>query len=936
MNKAICFVLALASWAAAEMKPLPSAGEAWFGDPVAWAFRPEAVRCRLGRHSLALYEGAPRSAQASVEATFTPRKAGGKDWDIAGVVLIDDERNFWHLALVQAPPEHGSAHSMELAEMRDGRWLAHLNLKIETEQYADAKWEFGKGCRLRLSLDAQGVEGTVSDADGRRLMHKRLAFSADAVRQGRPGLRAAGMTGEFTDLRADWGQAIAEPAPPEAACPPYASDSFVEGISDKATGFFRVVRKPDGRWWTIDPLGRGMVLLGVDHVTFGGHWCEKLGYAPHKRKNEKRFKDHAEWEAWALERLKAWGFNMLGAGCDRRLNHRGLVHTVFLNMGSHFGTRGEEFYIAPYEHRPCSVFPNVFHPDFEAFCRYRARQACRPHRSDPWMLGYFIDNELAWWGRGPSDTGLADAVMKMGATHTAKLALRDFLADRAGKSIERFNALWGTKLKGFDDLLALTALPSADDAQREAKREFLRLAAERYFTATSRAIRREDPNHMVLGARFAGTGGAHPVVWEVAGQHCEIVTFNCYPFADLDEGRVYTSPGKKRELAGEHFETYYNYVKRPMLVTEWSFPALDAGVPSVHGAGQRFRTQRERTEATSLFARSMLSLPFLLGYDYFMWVDEPALGISTPFPEDSNYGLINEDGQPYALLTEMFTALHARAGKLRFEPPPQARPLPPARPIPTALAVAAKAAGGAGGAKAFFVREGDAFRAGNGCLELQGRLGEGYMVRGISLTGQDKPLGQYDAMLHVLDQGGQNRWMGGQTVKAVDGKLVDGLAVVEITSTASAGSMAFELTHRLILPPGRPWFLAQAVSVKNTGKQPVRLRGLFFRLYSPIQDTPRTPPNVWNMPPADCWLDKDDGRFIGAIAPRGSDLAIHFWIDNTYKSVHPDAHLELEHTLAPGATWTPSEAAYIFCTAGMGGTAAWMDRIDTVSKLAEP
>jgi len=73
MNKAICFVLALASWAAAEMKPLPSAGEAWFGDPVAWAFRPEAVRCRLGRHSLALYEGAPRSAQASVEATFTPR-----------------------------------------------------------------------------------------------------------------------------------------------------------------------------------------------------------------------------------------------------------------------------------------------------------------------------------------------------------------------------------------------------------------------------------------------------------------------------------------------------------------------------------------------------------------------------------------------------------------------------------------------------------------------------------------------------------------------------------------------------------------------------------------------------------------------------------------------------------------------------------------------
>jgi hypothetical protein len=34
----------------------------------------------------------------------------------------------------------------------------------------------------------------------------------------------------------------------------------------------------------------------------------------------------------------------------------------------------------------------------------------------------------------------------------------------------------------------------------------------------------------------------------------------------------------------------------------------------------------------------MADLPFLIGYDYFMWVDEPASGISTSFPEDSNYG----------------------------------------------------------------------------------------------------------------------------------------------------------------------------------------------------------------------------------------------------------------------------------------------------------
>jgi hypothetical protein len=38
-------------------------------------------------------------------------------------------------------------------------------------------------------------------------------------------------------------------------------------------------------------------------------------------------------------------------------------------------------------------------------------------------------------------------------------------------------------------------------------------------------------------------------------------------------------------------------------MTEWSFPALDAGVPSIHGAGQRFRTQAERAKVTEITAQ---------------------------------------------------------------------------------------------------------------------------------------------------------------------------------------------------------------------------------------------------------------------------------------------------------------------------------------------
>ena len=59
----------------------------------------------------------------------------------------------------------------------------------------------------------------------------------------------------------------------EPAVPPYASDDFVPSVTEAATGFFRVVRRADGKWWAIDPLGRGTFLRGIDHITYGGHWC---------------------------------------------------------------------------------------------------------------------------------------------------------------------------------------------------------------------------------------------------------------------------------------------------------------------------------------------------------------------------------------------------------------------------------------------------------------------------------------------------------------------------------------------------------------------------------------------------------------------------------------------------------------------------------------
>jgi len=911
------------------MRPMRLGAEDWFGDPLLWSVRADSVHVANTNGDARLtYEAAALSDEVCVEAVLTVHAGGRKRWDLAGVAVVEDARNFWHLAIGRTPPEMGHKPFMELCAMRDGQWLAQRNLKFEPGPPGCGQdWAFGKPYRLQLRMDKEGITGKVTDADGEVMFSQRYVFTAPAVTRGRPALRVVNASCTFTALASESGAALPET---KAPFPPYTMDRAVSDVRAAATGFFRVVQNPDGRWWTIDPLGRGIVLLGIDHVTFGGHWCEKLGYAPHGRKNEAKYADKAAWEAETLGRLKDWGFNMLGAGCDPRLSHRGLVHTEFLSIGNDFTNLGEAYDITPDEQRPCSAFPNVFHPDFEAFSVFRARERCVPHKDDPWLLGYFIDNELAWWGRGEPEAGLFDAVMKKPATHTAKLALRDALKEQVGGDIARFNGVWGTALKTFDDILTLTALPHDTATRRALKLEFLRLAAERYFSITSKAIRAADPNHLVLGARFAGTWGAHPEVWKISGNHCDIVTFNFYPMADLDEGRVYTDFGKKGELVTGHFTTYYDYAKRPMLITEWSFPALDAGLPSVHGAGQRFFTQAERTAATKLFARTMLSLPFLLGYDYFMWVDEPALGISTPFPEDSNYGLINEDGKPYDLIVNMFTELHRDAAAGRFRPAPEALRQP--APSPGAIAVARKGAA-QGAPPAVFKQDGTSFTLENGIIRLNGKIAPGRMIQDVADVKTGKAFGAYNGMLHVVING-NNRWMDAGHVIAMQGRVEGGTAIVDITSTASEGDTSFELTHRLMLPPGAPWFVSEFISAKNLGATPLTVKALYFRAYSPFSDTPSAfPPNLWGIPAAGCWMDNSDGRFFGAAAGRKSGIQVHFWVDNTHRSKHPDARLELALQIAPGDTFRPETPAYVICTTGTGGTGAWMELLKSLAKL---
>ena len=892
-------------------------GAGWVMNPISWTYDEDSRTLKTDGTSQFALADVSCAREVVVAANVRPESAGTNGWATLGVSIHDDDRNFWHVALVRHPPEEGGHHTFELCEMRDGVWLSQGIDRLRCiERKHKGTWKYGETYRISLSIHralTYVILGEVRNAAGEVLFTCTYSCpipkdgeTTKAVVRGRPAFHSTGaFRGAFIDPRFRCDIPVAE----KRTFPPYASDSFLADVKDEATGFFRVVEK-DGRWRVIDPLGRGMVLLGVDHVKYQGHPSQRTGRSVHLEVNKRKFPNKVDWEEDALARLKKWGFNLLGAGCDPALKHRGLVHTVFLSIGDGlcWNPARPDLYICPNEHRPCSAFPNVFHPQFEAWADWKARTGCAPHRDDPWLFGYFIDNELAWWGRGNRATGLFDAVAKLPDTHSAKIAQKKFLAERG-----------------------VTGKPSDDD-----KLAFLKLAADIYFRVSSEAIRRHDPNHIVMGARFAGLWGAHPVVWEVSGKYCDLVTFNVYPWADIDRDVVLMDRSAKAERAADAFTRQYGYVKKPMLVTEWSFPALDSGLPCTGGAGQRFRTQRERTHATELFARTMLSLPFFVGYDYFMWVDEPAAGISDAFPEDSNYGLINENGDAYPEITEMFTRLHKEVASGAKIAMPAERAAPKEKGGLTANEFLARYPANGKNGRVAFRRDGDGYELSNSAgLVLRGKIGGRYMFDSVSLRGSE--LGSYTGMLNDRVDG-KLAWHDATHVTDVEWKpSMNGAGTLFVTSAGDcANGGRFSLKHAITLYAGSPYFFCELVEAKNVGGKPIDVEAFYFREYAPyFADKTamkiKKVPNLWKAPMRDAWFRKSDGAFYGGVSYAPLATLFQYHIMDGGRSQHPDARFSPKGklVLAPGESYHPDGKMWMLAICGLDGVDGWRRALES-------
>lgn len=599
----------------------------------------------------------------SVDVDVKVESIGGNNWKIAGLLIYENSTNYWHLALVESPD--GTRRYIELSEMLENSWKSEIRdnkLSVSKSYNKEFEWKYNHPYKLRIELAEDSITGSVFELDGTLKWEKKYAFEGKkCVYKGLPALTTTTLEAKFDNFNVTISKIENRFENKIAKSYPKFNVQTNPNISGVKTGFFHT-EKINDKWWVIAPDGNAFFAVATSHISYKGFNCEALGYAPYGKNTELIYGTEEKWAKNTVKRLKDWGFNLISSGSSLSLRYKGLAHAIAFNFGSKFCSYGEDFAIYLPNDKYKFYFPNVFNPDFKDYCEKRVRsiiQNNQESQDDPWLFGYFLDNELAWWGKSfDTSYGLTDSIIEKNSNHTAKIAIMNWLKNKYS-SIDKLNIAWGTNYSSFETLQACSAFDGKNQSVINSdKTDFEKIIIEKYFSITTEAVKKYDSNHMILGCSYethSGYSKCYDLVWEFDGKYSDICSTNYYGRVNLDTETAYNNVilnSKKETLPlNEIFQSIYKKAQKPIMISEWSFPAYDSGLPCTIGAGMKVNTQSDRAKAFEIYQKAIFKMPFLVGSEFFMWVDPPAQGILSKSQMNSNYGLVNEKDEPYILLT---------------------------------------------------------------------------------------------------------------------------------------------------------------------------------------------------------------------------------------------------------------------------------------------
>lgn len=380
------------------------------------------------------------------------------------------------------------------------------------------------------------------------------------------------------------------------------------GFLDKrvgATGYFRV-QKIDGRWWFVDPDGYLFLSIsGGGPTAGGGGEASKApglegmfaAYPPETAApafpgygtgaSQPRMMSFGEWnlhrrfgfdegwrERWAdltVKRMQAWGLN---TGSPRPGS--------FPYLG-HLRTRIETIY----------GIQDVYAPDYAATLENSVKTQVAASARDPYLIGYFLQNEPSWLETEPRVCQL-------------------LLDDEADRPIKQ----------------ALKAYLAKNGDTDETRTRFVHETFRKHIASLAGAVRKYDPNHLLLGIRFGHSNVPHPAILQIVKDYSDVFAFNTYRLA----------PNK------EYLDAIFEALDMPMIDGEFHFGTIDRGMaPGLVQVG----SQEERATAFRYFAENGFAHPALVGIAWFQYTDQGLMGRRDG--ERYNIGLIDVTDQPYPI-----------------------------------------------------------------------------------------------------------------------------------------------------------------------------------------------------------------------------------------------------------------------------------------------
>lgn len=447
---------------------------------------------------------------------------------------------------------------------------------------------------------------------------------------------------------------------------------LLKGPAFEAKGFFRTEKRND-RWYLVTPEGHPFYSLGVNAVTaddsqtyvegretmfsslpgdddplatfYGkGNDHRDTGASKDRHFDQGRtfdfyganlqrtygVSDTSRWVDHTLQRLQAWGFNTVGNWSEPALENpeisaqRHVPYTLPLSIVGDYVSisTGHDWW---------GGMPDPFDPRFAMATERAVAIAARDHRDDPYLIGYFADNELAWAapGNDPHDRyALAYGTLKLTTDVPAKRAFLKQLRDKY-RNQEGLSKAWGIDLLAWElmeDPGFEPPLPSPDHPEIENDfKYFQRVFAETYFKTISDALKWHAPNHLLLGGRF---GVSTPEAIEACAKFCDVLSFNLYTPKPQD---------------GVDF-AQLRVLDKPVLVSEFHFGSRDRG--PFWGGAMEVAREEDRGPAYANFLKSALAEPSIVGVHWFQYLDQPATGRMLD-GENGHLGLVGITDVPY-------------------------------------------------------------------------------------------------------------------------------------------------------------------------------------------------------------------------------------------------------------------------------------------------